>query len=82
MSFAFIVGCVTATVAQSVTVPPAKSADVQRWEYVCKDATQGITKMANELGAEGWELAGSGGAGAGEGMDFALYLIWCFKRPL
>jgi hypothetical protein len=73
-----IVGCAAERV---LTVPPARAGTTpQRWEYACHRANDenDATKLANQFGQQGWELASaadfsSGGYG---------YVIWCFKRPL
>ena len=59
ISFAFMLGCAAAVVATDLAVPPARSASVQKWEYSCKRASEGVTDMANAMGKEGWELAAS-----------------------
>ncbi|MBM4363023.1 MAG: hypothetical protein FJ104_10110 [Deltaproteobacteria bacterium] len=46
----------------------------ERWEYKCVDGWAGVTHSANQLGAEGWEMA----AGAGT----SDHMMWCFKRRL
>ena len=69
----FFLGCA----AERLIVPPARAGtNPQRWEYVCKEeyGEDGVTKIAKEFGAQGWELA----AAAGPGTRVA----WCFKRPL
>ncbi len=65
----FFLGCA----AERLVIPPARAGtSPTRWEYLCKepelDST--INRMANEFGAEGWELA------------VVDRTIWCFKRPL
>ncbi len=76
VSVAFVVGCVTATVAQSTAVPEANAAAAggQRWEYICRQPGGGLQRQfdkiaaeMNEFGAQGWE---------------AISHDYCFKRPL
>jgi hypothetical protein len=86
----FFAGCAASRLS-AVIVPPAR-ADApagtnpnpkQRWEYTCKQATEGVTDTSNELGQEGWELAAAAGAGWGDGTIPGRHrMIWCFKRPL
>jgi hypothetical protein len=65
-------------------VPPARAGtSPQRWEYICKSATENFdaqvdatTAMANAYGREGWEMTGSGSGGGDRGE-----VTWCFKRP-
>jgi hypothetical protein len=37
--------------------------------------------MANEFGAQGWELTAAAGAGSGSGFGAHETMVWCFKRP-
>jgi hypothetical protein len=73
----FFLGCA----AERLVVPPARAGSTAtRWEYICKQmdgGDQNITMMANQLGAEGWELAATG-AGGMTGTN----VTWCFERPL
>jgi hypothetical protein len=76
----FFLGCVAAhltvvSAARAATTP-------QRWEYSCQRATDDITKMANGLGAQGWELTAAAGAGSGTGLGQNQTMVWCFKRGL
>lgn len=70
VSFAFIAGCIAATIAQSSAVPSARATPqgVTRWEYQCTNAWKSAVDEFNVLGAQGWELVGSDAS--------------CFKRPL
>lgn len=79
LSIAFILGCVTAQHVPSLGVPTASAEAGGGWEYLCepRDAAWGaqgfarkLTERLNELGAAGWELAGSDAGG-----------ITCLKRP-
>jgi hypothetical protein len=66
----FFAGCAAERVASRHFVPSAHAEEpVRRWEYACKRADDDITNMANQFGAEGWELTAAWGR------------IWCFKRP-
>ena len=88
--FAFILGCATSAVVSSrLSVPPAHAGtNPQQWEYVCASVygSKPLQKWANQLGQQGWELAGAAGGlsarGSGlAGRDTASY-VWCFKRAL
>ena len=72
-----LVGCAA---GRALTVPPAHAEGGRRWEYVCKDASgeKDATKMANEFGQQGWELATAGTRNSHFNED----VTWCFKRPL
>jgi len=76
----FGLGCVAATVAKPLVVPPARAGtNPQRWEYTCFNDTiyksaESVAQKSNQLGAQGWELSTSA-AGNNEAL-------WCFKRPL
>jgi hypothetical protein len=76
----FFLGCAG---AHLMVASPARAATTtQRWEYSCQRATDDITKMANGLGAQGWELTAAAGAGSGTGLGQNQTMVWCFKRPL
>jgi hypothetical protein len=69
----FFAGCAA---ERLLVVPPAHAGtSPQRWEYFCKgeSGAEDVTKMANEAGQQGWELAAVGGPSS---------WTWCFKRPL
>jgi hypothetical protein len=69
----FFLGCA----AERLVVPPARAgAPSTRWEYVCRTerGDEDVTTMANEFGAQGWELTAAG--------TKAYEATWCFKRPL
>ncbi len=71
IGFAFAAGCAAA----QFVVPPARAANVQRWEYLCFDANwpKNVQAKANEAGKQGWELVGSS-----DRSD----AVWCMKRPV
>jgi hypothetical protein len=72
-----LVGVVVGCAAERVIVPPASArASPQRWEYACRTkwGDDDISRMATELGQQGWELAGAAGTA---GMT-----TWCFKRSV
>jgi hypothetical protein len=73
ISVAFIVGCATAR----LVVPPVSAQSTTRWQYHCveTDEAEDIAAAANQLGAQGWELA----SGAADGQ---AHQIWCFKSAL
>ena len=82
---AFAVGCGAAQVAPQLIVAPARAGtSPTRWEYDCRQGEDGVTDMANKLGAQGWELTAAAGAGAGIGglSTHGEMMIWCFKRAL
>lgn len=85
LTVAFLVGCLTATVATQLVVPPIKAGtNPQKWEYTCISNKQkgNIIQNSNELGNQGWEMvAASGSLENGSGLAKA-YLLYCFKRPL
>ncbi len=72
MTVAFAVG---ALVAQ-VDFANADSSPRTEWQYQCFVASDvaNVTKRANGMGEQGWELVTSAGT-----KDSTL---WCFKRPL
>ncbi len=65
--------------ASELAAPSAHAAPgPTKWEYQCMNFTKSYKKqtaLANELGAQGWELATVAGFGA-------TNLHACFKRPL
>jgi len=75
---AFVAGCLAA--ASRSLVPPAAAQappDARRWEYYCfvENDVEAITKLANQLGAQWWELASAA-------TPVNDHPRWCFKRPL
>jgi hypothetical protein len=72
---AVISGCVGATVSKFV-VPPARAADVVRWDYLCAVNVDpdDMQAKAQAAGREGWELTTMTQVGAWANV--------CFKRPL
>ena len=69
----FFLGCA----AEHFVVPPAHAGtSPQTWEYSCKSESgdDDVTKMANEFGAQGWEMVAADHQGNGKP-------VWCFKRP-
>ena len=80
---AFGVGCGASQIGSQFVVAPARAGtSPTRWEYDCRNAEDGITDMANKLGAQGWELAAGAGAGWGATFVHGERLTWCFKRAL
>jgi hypothetical protein len=76
VSVAFILGCAAST----FVVPPARAgSSPQKWEYSCfsDSGAEDVTKQANAMGAQGWELAS-----AAAEPHMGHLPIWCFKRPL
>jgi len=70
----FFAGCAA---ERFFVVPPAHAGTSPvRWEYSCKEegSDEKATDLANQMGAQGWELAGA--------ASRAGWQIWCFKRPL
>jgi len=68
----FFLGCA----AEHFVVPAARAGtSPQTWEYSCKDESgeEDVTKMANEFGDNGWEMAAAG-------APYGKSPIWCFKR--
>ena len=78
MALAFGIGCGAGATASQLVVPPAsaqQAAMAPRWEYVCDDgrefgSAEQVTKRANQLGAQHWEMVGMVGA------------AFCYQRPL
>jgi hypothetical protein len=81
-----LVGCAAERVASVGTpVRTARAEEaVRKWQYFCMDRTEPerLTKEANEIGQEGWELAAAGAQSWGGGLAQVHKIIWCFKRPL
>jgi opacity protein-like surface antigen len=78
---AFLAGCVVHDVVR--VAPPARASAVgQRWEYECRESRRGITKMANDQAAQGWELVTAVGAAWSDAVGADYTMVWCFKRPL
>lgn len=74
----FLVGCAVGGASSQLVVPKAsaqQAAKLTRWEYFCAEewGADDIMKMANPLGAQGWEMV------ATDGNDTRT--SWCFKRP-
>jgi len=63
--------------AQGPAVPPAKSPQTQKWDYLCLDFDhrESITDEAKKAGREGWEMVTVI-------QPLNRSVIWCFKRPL
>lgn len=79
--FSFGLGCVVSSMAPRLVVPPVRAGtNPVKWEYHCFEKLRSvdIQKVANSLGTEGWEMAGSVGSASEAGRDH----IWCFKRAL
>jgi hypothetical protein len=74
------IGCVTGQVASTFVAPPARAANVQRWEYHCfEEQNQGdIVTKSNQMGEQGWEMSSAAGYGT---TYLDKEMIWCFKRP-
>ena len=73
---AVVSGCVGAAATKFV-VPPARAADVTRWEYLCATSVpfDDMQAKAQAAGKEGWELTTATAVGA-------AWTNLCFKRPL
>ncbi len=74
LSVAFILGCAAAPI-----IVPRMSAQEpvgQRWAHLCLQArsAEQLTALANQAGAQGWEMVG---VGATDSTTEA-----CFKHPL
>ncbi len=74
----FLVGCVVGGASRFV-VPSAgaeQAASLTKWEYLCywKNSFDDVVDRANQVGAEGWEMVGSG-------QGVGTLGTWCFKRP-
>ena len=82
ITVAFLVGCITATVATQLVVPPIKAGtNPKKWEYTCfkepfTDAK--ATSQANKHGSEGWELVSVTPVSG----SISALMGWCYKRPL
>jgi hypothetical protein len=78
LSVVFLIGCAVGGATSQYVAPPARAGtNLPQWEYTCLFPGLGNpTEKANELGAQGWELAAGAGAGAGYDKQF----FWCFKR--
>ena len=83
VAFALGLGFAAGCVSSKVVVPPARADSVDspspagstaRWEYECVDGWSGISHSANQLGKQGWEMAGAAGT--------SDHMMWCFKRPI
>jgi hypothetical protein len=72
---ALLAGCVAGSVASREVSKPATAAQQQRWEYICveKEDADDLQAYANQAGAAGWQMVGSGGP---------ENRTWCFKQPL
>lgn len=79
---AFLAGCGGSQAARWMVPVARANVPVQRWEYDCRQATENITAMSNELGQQGWELTAAAGAGWGSDLLAKHTLVWCYKRPL
>jgi hypothetical protein len=81
-----LVGCAAERVASVGT--PVRTARAEeparKWQYFCMNRPdpEQLTKEANEIGQQGWELAAGGGEGYAIGLVTERKIIWCFKRPL
>jgi hypothetical protein len=76
----FLVGCAVGGASSRLMVPPAsaqQAASLTKWEYLCfwKNSMDDVVDRANQLGAEGWEMAAAAGGGAQ-----SMQVTWCFKR--
>ena len=79
LTVAFLVGCLTATVASNFVVPPIKAGtNPQKWEYTCfrkyADLLDETKSLSDKLGSQGWEMSSTAGGPFG--------VVYCFKRPL
>jgi hypothetical protein len=69
--FAFLVGCATSALVNSMAVPPAHAAvNVVRWEYLVIPSSDNGLHALNHYGAQGWEAV----------LEFERTVL--LKRPL
>jgi hypothetical protein len=77
IAFVFVAGCAVGGASARFVVPPAsaqQAATLTKWEYTCAAASGTlVADRANQLGAEGWEVAGTSSG--------STLTTWCFKRP-
>ena len=80
LALAYILGCVTSPMASpspavAQYAPPATSGTGQAWAYHCVEGynAETLNQVANDLGAQGWEMVAAAGGGRLRGS-------WCFKR--
>jgi hypothetical protein len=80
---AFAVGCGASQLGSQLVVKPARAGtSPTRWEYDCRRIDDGVTDLANKMGAQGWEMTAAAGAGWGNGLLADHTMVWCFKRAL
>jgi hypothetical protein len=72
----FVLGCAAGPAVSSLVVPPANAQGTQRWSHFCVSewGAEDVTKVAQHVGAQGWEMAGAAAT--------PNRAIWCFKRPM
>ncbi|HYQ03890.1 MAG TPA: hypothetical protein VER96_34695 [Polyangiaceae bacterium] len=79
VSLVFVVGCTVGGASARFVVPPAsaqQAAGLTRWEFQCQTVdNDDATAVANKMGAQGWDIAGSAEVPANDEN------LWCFKRP-
>ena len=68
LALVFLAGCATTHVVS--TVPKARAANMQQWEYHCEDWLLDPVDDWNKLGRQGWELV----------FKFDNFSRFCFKR--
>ena len=81
LALAFAVGCGAGIGSSAFVARPAQAATSPgRWEYSCftEQDTTILTDKANQMGAQGAELAST----AAMTEKYWRDLVWCFKRPL
>jgi hypothetical protein len=75
----FLLGCAVGGASSRLAVPQARAGtNPTRWEYHCIQGSEELVGQANQMGAQGWEMAAAAGAGTG----YSKELTWCFKRPV
>jgi hypothetical protein len=79
----FLLGCATGGVSSQIAVPRVSAQEPAsgrpRWEHTCRThGDMGPTALANQLGADGWELVAIRSRSPRTDADDDIY---CFKRP-
>jgi hypothetical protein len=73
LAVAFVIGCMTSTIAPFPLVHAQADDGSKRWEYECLEHDRiDLKKEMDKLGADGWELAAA--------SPTTLGSTWCFKR--
>ncbi len=76
---AFLAGCGGSQAARFLVPVARADMPVHRWEYDCREGTEQITNLSNQLGQQGWEMVAATGWG---NTRLSERMVWCFKRPL